>query len=405
MSPYFGTVQAIRGHSYNESAAGTAAKRARHFEVDFLSRLHITDTLFLRQSLTEMLDLFAMYTVHLGMGHTLMHFTIKEGTIRKYLNEAGKLIMSRRQTYKMQNPQAQLDWYHPLRHYGESQMAPAIKVCLDEIKRLENVPNRREPLTTNMIYFQQTLCSISTPFSEHQVLFDFQVIAIYSGIRLGEWAQNDNVRRLDQIRLNIDGTATAFIIGDLEFYGRNKRVMSRADALASQDLVLQIDVRWRFQKNGEINKKKSFLRVGLRKATLCSVSAWLRVVVRWEALHLPDDHPLAVFTDTGLVTGNIVFIRPTHINAALQLAARKVYNITDEDALARFTSHSYRVGATVYLHAAGISQMDIKFALRWKGDSFYIYLRNLPCQAARTHAAVLNFNPNVFSLVPIEVVA
>jgi hypothetical protein len=97
------------------------------------------------------------------------------------------------------------------------------------------------------------------------------VNAIYSGIRLGEWAQNDSVCQLDQIRLNIDGTPTAFVIDDLEFYGRNKRVMSRANALANQELVLQIDVQWRFQKNGEINQKKSFLRVGLRKATLCSV--------------------------------------------------------------------------------------------------------------------------------------
>jgi hypothetical protein len=46
--------------------------------------------MFLRQSLLEMLDLFAIYTVHLGMDHTLLHFTIKEGTIWKYLNEAAK---------------------------------------------------------------------------------------------------------------------------------------------------------------------------------------------------------------------------------------------------------------------------------------------------------------------------
>jgi hypothetical protein len=71
----------------------------------------------------------------------------------------------------------------------------------------------------------------------------------------------------------------------------------------------------------------------LRKATLCSVPAWLRVVVRWDALNLPDDHPLAVFTDNGLVSGKLEFIRPTHINAALQLVAWAVYNITDEDAL------------------------------------------------------------------------
>jgi hypothetical protein len=67
--------------------------------------------------------------------------------------------------------------------------------------------------------------------------------------------------------------------------------------------------------------EKIFLHVGLRKATLCSVPAWLRVMVRWDALNLPDDHPLAVFTDNGLVSGKLEFIRPTHINAALQLVA------------------------------------------------------------------------------------
>jgi hypothetical protein len=161
---------------------------------------------------------------------------------------------------------------------------------------------------------------------------------------------------------------------------------------------MALSEKWRNQP------EKSFLHVGLHKATLCSVSAWLRVVVQWDALNLPDDHPLGVFTDNGLVTRKLEFIRPTHINAALQLAAWAVYNIMDEDALACFTSHSYRVGATVYLHAAGISKMDIKFALQWKGDSFYIYLRNLPCQAACTHAVVLNFYPNFFSLVPATIV-
>jgi hypothetical protein len=205
--------------------------------------------------------------------------------------------------------------YNPLHHYGESQIAPAIKVCLDEIKRWENVPNRREPLTTGMIV--QTRCSTGTPYSEHHVLFDFQVIAIYSRIRLGEWAQNDNIRGLNQIRLNIEGTPKAFIINDLEFYGRNKCVMSRASALANQELILQIDVQWRFQKNGEINQKKYFLCMGLHKATLCSVFAWLRVVVPWDPLNLPDDHPLAVFTAWF----------PENWNSSDQLISTPLYNL------------------------------------------------------------------------------
>ena len=102
---------------------------------------------------------------------------------------------------------------------------------------------------------------------------------------------------------------------------------------------------------------------------MCGVSAWLRIVARWSALKLDPQHPLAVFTDSGLASGKPEFIRPTHINAALRDAARHVYNIADKESLARFSSHSIRVGACVALHAAGISQMDIKFALRWKSDT------------------------------------
>jgi hypothetical protein len=46
----------------------------------------------------------------------------------------GKSILACQQIYKMKFPQAQLDWYHPLHHQGELQIAPAIKVCLNAIK-------------------------------------------------------------------------------------------------------------------------------------------------------------------------------------------------------------------------------------------------------------------------------
>jgi hypothetical protein len=242
-----------------------------------------------------------------------------------------------------------------------------------------------------------------SPFGRPSTL-QFKVIGIYSGVCLGEWAQTDNVRRLDQIRLNIDGTPAAFIISDLTFFGENKYLLSLAAALANTDLVFSVDVCWRFQKNGEIKQKKTFPRASHGKTILCSVCTWLQVAARWAALKLDIKHPLTVLTNTGLASGTQLFIRLIHINHTHRDAAHTVYNITDTDELARFSSHSFRVGATAALHAAGISQMDIKYALRWKSDTFYTYLRNLPCQAARTHAAVRHFNPNTFSLIPFEVV-
>jgi hypothetical protein len=138
--------------------------------------------------------------------------------------------------------------------------------------------------------------------------------------------------------------------------------------------------------------------------SLCEPSLQrLHLVTRrahWVAFQLAPDHPLAVFTETGLVTRVVVFIR----NSALWTSALELYNITNPEELAHFLSHLVWVGATISSHAAGIPQMDIKFALHWKSNAFYTYLWNLWCQAARTHAAVRDFNPNVFSLMPSHTV-
>jgi NADPH-dependent glutamate synthase beta subunit-like oxidoreductase len=121
-------------------------------------------------------------------------------------------------------------------------------------------------------------------------------------------------------------------------------------------------------------------------------------------LGLDDLHSLAVFPDNGTASGNPVLINAKHINESLQTATKAVYNLTDPEAIGHFTSHSIRVGACVVaLHAAAVQFTEIKFALRWKSDSFYNYLRNLPCQSARMAAAVLNFNPDRFTLVPRNV--
>lgn len=367
----------------------------------------MTDPCFLHQSLHEMFYFFAMYVVYLGMGHTLLCKTIKSKTIKNYVNDAATAVQQRREAYARAHPSTTLPWLSPIRTHGDNKIATPITKCLKEIARWENMEDRREPLTTEMIEYQKSLCRPSTPHSLEQTLYDWFVCGIYAGFRLSEWAQEDHVKYRHQVKTTIDDNPVAFLINDIEFFGENRRRMPLSDALRRPYLVQQVDLRWRFQKNGTVNEKKTFVRIGSHgpgsvntNSTLCAVLAWLRIAQRWVDLNLPRDHPLAVFTDDGTVTGHVDFIRAPHINDALRNAASTVYNITATADLARFSSHSIRVGACVALHAAGIQQQDIKFALRWKSDSFYTYLRNLPCQASRTAAAVLNFDPQRFTLIP-----
>jgi hypothetical protein len=397
----YGTVDAVSKHSYNKSQSRTTQSRIEHFESKFLRATELKDPTFLEQSLHEMFLIFAMYVVYLGMGHTLLCKTVKSRTIKSYVTDAAATVQRRREAYARAHPSTTLSWFCPIRPHGDTKFAPPIAACLKEVQRWENMENRREPLTTDMVQFQKTLTCPSKPHSLEQALYDWWVCGIYAGFRKSEWAQDEHVRFRHQVKLTIDDQPVAFLIDDLEFFGENRRRMTLAYALRFPHLVQQIDLRWRFQKNGNKNEKKTFVRIGRgHSATLCAVSAFMRIAQRWLELNLPRDHPLAVFTNDGTASGTPDFIRSPHINDALRNAARVVYNVTAAADLARFSSHSIRVGACVALHAAGIQQQDIKFALRWKSDSFYAYLRNLPCQAARTASAVLNFNPQRFTLIP-----
>jgi hypothetical protein len=217
-------------------------------------------------------------------------------------------------------------------------------------------------------------------------MYDWEVFGIYAGNRLTEWAQRDGTN----IILNIDESPNAFIISNIEFFGENRCRCSLQFALQHPHLIYTATVTWRFQKNGENGEKKTFVHA-FDNPVLCAVSALLRIAQRWVDLNLPPMHPL---------NGRVQLIRESNINAALQSAAKTVYNITKQEELSHFTSHSIHVGACVALHLAGINPLDIKHALCWKSDSFLTCLRNLPCQAQRTSRAVTEFNPNRVDIIP-----
>ena len=86
-------------------------------------------------------------------------------------------------------------------------------------------------------------------------MYDWETTGIYAGFRLSEWAQEEHVQRLDQVKLAIDGEPTAFLINDLEFRKDNGCTMTRGKALQIPSLVQQVLVRWRFQKMGPKTKE------------------------------------------------------------------------------------------------------------------------------------------------------
>ena len=84
------------------------------------------------------------------------------------------------------------------------------------------------------------------------------------------------------------------------------------------------------------------------------------------------------------------YIYDINVKIILQEAAEHVYGIECRMQLARFSSNSIRVGAFILFHVENISAEDIKFCLRWRSDSFRMYLRNIIQLAERHKDAIRN---------------
>ncbi len=201
--------------------------------------------------------ILACYAAFLALGHTLWCKTIKSATIANYLRTAANHIRdARRRLLEMNNSNSNIiTWQDPRIDMRTGKTNDHIASVLSEVKRRENIPDCQEPLTIDMIHYQNLQRNKNTPHSKDAVMYDWEVFGIYAGNRLSEWAQYDG----KDIVENINGTLKAFTITDLKFFGENRRHMSFHDALRHPHFVHTNDVTWRFQKNGNNGEKKTFV--------------------------------------------------------------------------------------------------------------------------------------------------
>ena len=233
----------------------------------------------------------------------------------------------------------------------------------------KTTPNRREPLTIEMVSAAAAHARTSTATHLEKALADWFILGILIGPRLSEWAQDSSTFPKNGFKRNVDGSVSAFIASDFQFRGNtNKRLGSIFNI--TFDEVASVIITWRYQKNGD-NGQTVTVTKNLSQPDFCPVAAIWRIQQRAASCKVASTHPVAVYPDD---QGKAQYITSSHIATALKTIAQNIYNITDKKDLGRFTSHSLRVGACVALHMSRASIMDIKHRLRWRSDSFQTYL-------------------------------
>jgi hypothetical protein len=83
------------------------------------------------------------------------------------------------------------------------------------------------------------------------------------------------------------------------------------------------------------------------------------LVLQAKRLNQPNDMPIAVYK---VKKGKVIYLTGNKIAELLRKAVKEVWPDTTPDELKRYSAHSLRVWACVFLH--------------WLGDSFRVYLRD-----------------------------
>ena len=296
--------------------------------------------------------------MHLAQGHTIHCLAIRSGTIDRYLHAAAKISTAANQM----DPRLDI--------HGKK--SASITKVINEQKRWEEMPKRREPVTVAMIKDLEANARATEPDSLESALYDWNVMGHYYGFRLSEWAQNDENKAKFPLPA-IDGSPLAFTFDDFQFLSAKGRHLKQGfdHKLATKNAAV-VEVRWRFQKNLD-NGQKIQQVCNREDAAMCCVQAAIRITQRAQRLNQSGGDTLAVFKDN---KGRTCFITNTLISRHLRESAKRVYNIRSRALLARWSAHSIRVGACVSLSEAKKDAPFIQVRLRWRSQAFTDYLRN-----------------------------
>lgn len=311
----------------------------------------------------------AMYAISLIQGDTILGGAIRYRTLKHYITDAMTLFDALNL---------------PIRNL---QTIDHVKMVLDTVKKYESVPNRRNMITDSMMIWLQRKAASCNQDAEVFAMVDWIILGRYTGFRQSEWCQTKATSYSTKMDLP-DNPAEAMLLADMVFLDKNERIINIKRRDFHESMVAYVQLRWRYQKNQDNGEVVTYAR-DLLNVDFCPVLAALRIALRAIRLDVPAHEPIAVHHEIGRGRR---FITAANTAKLLREAAATVlgYKPTDP-ALNRWSTHSIRVTAANLLHRQRFSDSFIQKRLRWKSNTFLMYLRNT-IYGAKQHALSLDIS-------------
>jgi hypothetical protein len=261
------------------------------------------------------------------------------------------------------------------------------------VKKYENVPKRQEMISDDMFHFIARLTKRSSQDSFVRAVTDWIILGAYTGFRKSEWCNDHPIEfeRITDPQWGTRATSLAIIAEDFRFATATGSRLNDIRNIADADVIFAT-LCIRKQKNNDNGQLLTYQR-RTSSTWMCPTQASVNIVRRAVRLGTPSDYPIAVYLDTS--SGTRRQITSLEVATFLRHVAHKTFNIpTQHPDLKSWSCHSLRVTAANLLHRAGFSDSFIKNRLRWRSDTFLMYLRNTFYTASQhTNAITLGLDP------------
>ena len=315
------------------------------------------------------------YIESLIQGNNILSRTVRSTTLKGYITAVALIFKDR----KLPFPPTVLS------------SGGRTREIIAEVKRWEQIPNLRYPISDEMLlYFlslQSDLVSSNNPDSLDASLIDWIIINRHLGCRASEYSQSTQ-SKIDKHIVDDKGTSItlAFTRNDFAFQDAQERRIDTSTSITS--LPQYLLATFRVQKN-RMNGQEVNVAANRDSPSLCAVKAGLRIYHRSVRLGKSADEPLGVYKKA---CGKSGYFTSKQMANLLQRAAVAAHNLEDPAEISRYTSHSLRVWAATLLNHAGCTGPYIQIRLRWKSETFLSYLRNTHAIADKHSAALANID-------------
>jgi hypothetical protein len=269
-------------------------------------------------------------------------------------------------------------------------------ILINNLVKEEDIARQRSSLDSNMFAKLLRKLNVSClPDSEQRTFFNLVALGCYIGPHVSKYAQTTDKNVDYHVYPSGKQVIKAFTANNFHFFDKNSQVISELSD-TSIKVVDRVCIIWRIQKNCQNNQRVTLLS-DKTNTSICPVLATVRLVLRACCLSQADSLPVACYSKKD----SLDYITRTRIAVLFRAAARAVRpTITKEDEQ-QYSTHLLQVWACILLNEAGKLPDYIKKCLRWMGDSFRMYLRDMSIIQDQHHEALRASSKEVMDLISV----